>query len=98
MAFFKLFQLNTGVLASNTIQSNTLQLFANASGALLTRTSGQLSPVLVGGQLTGALQAAVTVFTTGSAGTVAQQIAGNSGIWIPVTLSGVRYAIPAFIY
>lgn len=97
MAFYKLFQLNTGVPVANTIQSNTVQIFANASGALLTRVSGQ-SPVLIGGTLTGALQAAVTVFTTGSAGTVAQQIAGNSGIWIPVTLSGQRYAIPAFIY
>lgn len=97
MAFYKLFQLNTGVPASNTIQSNTVQIFSNASGVLLSKVSGQ-SPVALGSSLTGALQAAVTVFTTGSAGTVAQQIAGNSGIWIPVVLSGQRYAIPAFIY
>ena len=97
MAFYKLFQLNTGVPAANTIQSNTVQIFSNASGALLTRTSGQ-APVALGSNLTGALLNSITVFTTGSAGTVAQQIAGNSGIWIPVILSGQRYAIPAFIY
>jgi hypothetical protein len=97
MAFYKLFQLNTGVPAPSTIQSNTIQVYSNASGALITVQSGK-SPVLIGSVLTGALLNSVTVFTTGSAGTVAQQVAGNSGIWIPVTLSGVRYAVPAFIY
>lgn len=97
MAYYKLFQLNTGAPNSTTIQSNTLQIYSNASGVLLSRTSGQ-APVALGSALTGALLNSVTVFTTGSAGTVAQQIAGNSGIWIPVILSGQRYAIPAFIY
>ena len=97
MALYKIFTLNTGVPTPASVQSGNLTVYANASGALLSQQSGQ-APVTVFSQLTGALLTSVTVFTTGSAGTVSQQVAGNSGIWIPVTLSGQRYAIPAFIY
>lgn len=96
MAFYKLFQNNTGTFTGQ-IQTNTTQLYANASGVLLSVQSGK-SPAVVGTSFTGALLSSVTVFTTGSAGTVSQQIIGNTGIWIPILLSGQRYAIPAFVY
>lgn len=97
MALYRIFTLNTGTPTPAAVQSGGLWLYANASGSLLTQVSGQ-NPVTAFSNLTGALLTSVTVFTTGQAGTVSQQIAGNSGIWIPVTLSGQRYAIPAFIY
>jgi len=92
MASYFLYQA-TGTPSASVIPPNVVQVYANNSGVLLSRASGQ-SPVVVGTAFTGALQAANTVFT----GITMGGVATNTGIWIPITLSGVNYAIPAFRY
>ncbi len=89
MAYYKLFQLNTGAPASTTIQSNTLEVYSNNSGVLLSVVSGG-NPFVVGRYETGIIANSRVV--TGL------NLVGFSG-WIPfIGPSGQTWVVPAYGY